>query len=118
MAVRLDIRPRLVLRDEPVAKVRRGVRLPPLTFPALGYWLAMGVLTYFFAHLAEHPLESAFASPDPELGRADTFEPASPPAVLRPALAPLPEPSPRLEPAPAVKAAPEPTPSAESKPEP
>lgn len=115
MAVRLDIRPRLVLRDEPVAKVRKVVRLPPLTFPALGYWLAMGALTYFFAHLGEHPLESAFASSDPEPTRPAAFAPEPPPPALPPALLPLPAASPPLEPAPAAA---EPASAAEPAPEP
>lgn len=113
MAVRLDIRPRLVLRDEPVAKVRRGPRLPPLTFPAVGYWLAMGALTYFFAHLGESPLEAAFASappepepalaPPPVVAPAPTFAPvATPPPPVAPA--PLPEPEPASEPALALEA--------------
>jgi hypothetical protein len=118
MAVRLDIRPRLVLRDEPVAKVRQVVRLPPLTFPALGYWLAMGALTYFFAHLGEHPLESALAAADPEPAGPATFAPEpQPPTLLPPALSPLPAPSPHLEPAPAA-AEPEPEPEPTAEPEP
>lgn len=116
MAVRLDIRPRLVLRDEPVAKVRQRVRLPPLTFPALGYWLAMGALTYFFAHLGEHPFESALASPDPAPAPAARLEPEPP--LPTPALSPLPEPSPRIEPAPAAEPEPQPARTAEPAPEP
>jgi hypothetical protein len=130
MAVRLDIRPRLVLRDEPVAKVRRGFRLPPLTLPAVGYWLAMGALTYFFAHLGESPLESAFASappepeptfapaPMPDVAPAPAHEPPPPPPVASP---PLPEPEPEPEPDLASEAptvAPEPEPKREPVPAP
>ncbi len=61
MAVRLDIRPRLRLPREPVAKVQRRRQLPPLTLPAVGYWIAMGALTYFFAHLDEPLFETAQA---------------------------------------------------------
>lgn len=62
MAVRIDIRPRIVLKDEQPAKPRRQWRMPPLALPAAGYWLAMGALTYFFAHLGPNPLENAWAS--------------------------------------------------------
>jgi hypothetical protein len=119
MAVRLDIRPRLVLRDEPVAKARRRMRLPPLTFPALGYWLAMGALTYFFAHMGEYPLDSAFASSEPEAPGTTGFEPEPAPAALpptppptpAPALPPLPEPSPQVEPASEPAPTPDPHPT-------
>jgi hypothetical protein len=85
MAVRLDIRPRLVLRDEPTAKARRRWRLPPLTVPAVTYWLAMAALTYGFARLGESPIEPALAS---EPLPAEPFEAAPPPA------SPVSEPSP------------------------
>jgi hypothetical protein len=69
MAVRLDIRPRLTLPREREAKVQRPSRLPPLTFPAVTYWIAMGALTYAFAHLDEPWFESASAAPvaEPEV---------------------------------------------------
>src|SRR6187397_2683788 len=81
MAVRLDIRPRLVLRDEPVAKARKRWRLPPLTVPAVAYWLGMAALTYAFSQLGKSPLESALAA-EPM--------PAAPPAELAPEPAPEP----------------------------
>ncbi len=62
VAVRIDIRPRLVPRDEQPAKPRRQWRMPPLAIPAAGYWLGMAALTYFFANLGESPLQSAWAS--------------------------------------------------------
>jgi hypothetical protein len=36
--------------------------LPPLALPAVGYWLAMGVLTYAFTQLGPYPLDEAVAS--------------------------------------------------------
>jgi hypothetical protein len=87
VAVRLDIRPRLTLPPERRAAPRRRFRLPPLALPAAGYWLAMGALTYAFAHLGSHPFDSAEASASP----------LSEPAVL-PA-APSEPPTPRNEPA-------------------
>lgn len=67
VAVRIDIRPRLTLRDEPRVKPRGRWRLPPLAVPATGYWLAMGALTYFFAHLGPSPLDLASAAPIEEI---------------------------------------------------
>lgn len=104
MAVRIDIRPRLTLRDEPKAKVRRGVRLPPLTLPSVAYWLAMGGLTYFFAHL-ENPLGSAAVAE------------ASPPREPAPALEPAPieaAPEPVAAPAPPIASPSEPPPNEET----
>lgn len=92
MAVRIDIRPRLTLRDEPLAPARRRFSLPPLALPATGYWLAMGALTYFFAHLGPSPLDVAdtidapvdvpvpFSVPDP----APALPPAAAAAVTVP----------------------------------
>jgi hypothetical protein len=102
VAVRIDIRPRLVLRDEQPAKPRRQWRMPPLALPAAGYWLAMAGLTYFFANLSTNPLESAWA--------AEVAEPSPPPIVNvnvpvpvpvpdLPPVTPAPE-APRSEPAP------------------
>jgi hypothetical protein len=65
VTVRIDIRPRLTLRDEPLVQPRRRFRLPPLAVPATGYWLAMGALTYFFAHLGPSPLDLAIDEPVP-----------------------------------------------------
>src|SRR5690242_2403240 len=85
MAVRLDIRPRLTLRDTRVTKARRRFRLPPLALPAAAYWVAMGGLTYVFAHLGEHPLETASA--------AELAPPPPPPPEAAPApIARAPEP--------------------------
>jgi hypothetical protein len=98
VAVRIDIRPRLVLKDEQPAKSRRRWRMPPLALPAAGYWLAMAGLTYFFANLSTNPLESAWA--------AEVAEPSPPPNVnvpvpvpALPPVTPAPE-APRSEPAP------------------
>lgn len=63
LAVHLAIRPRLRLPPEPPAARRKRWRLPPLALPAAGYWVAMAGLTYFFAHLGPHPLESLLAAP-------------------------------------------------------
>ena len=111
LAVRLDIRPRLVLPPERRAAKRRRFRLPPLALPATGYWLAMGALTYVFAHLGAHPLDSAEAS------LAERAEPAvlpAPPAELpgervEPAAAPASEPPAEAAPASEPVAAAEPT---------
>jgi len=83
VAVRLDIRPRLTLPPERRAAPRRRFRLPPLALPAAGYWLAMGALTYTFAHWGSHPFDSAEASASP-LSEPATL-PASPsePPTLR-----------------------------------
>jgi hypothetical protein len=89
MAVRLDIRPRLTLPREPVAKVQPRRQLPPLTLPAVGYWLAMGALTYFFAHLDEPLFETAQARVTEP---ADDTEPTSPVDV--PVNVPVPDPAP------------------------
>jgi hypothetical protein len=37
--------------------------MPPLAVPAVGYWLAMGALTYGFTRLGPHPLDPAEATP-------------------------------------------------------
>ncbi|HEX2870520.1 MAG TPA: hypothetical protein VHP33_04675 [Polyangiaceae bacterium] len=42
---------------------RRRWRLPPLAVPAVGYWLAMGALTYGFTQLGPNPLDEAVAPP-------------------------------------------------------
>ena len=92
MAVRLDIRPRLTLPREPVAKVQRRPRLPPLTLPAVGYWIAMGALTYFFAHLEEPLFETAQArvtEPAPEPAAPNVNVP-----VPDPTSTPTPSPTP------------------------
>ena len=56
--------------------------MPPLALPAAGYWLAMGALTYVFAHLGPHPLEptQAIAS------ERDSEQPEAPPAFEHPAV--------------------------------
>ncbi|HVY27754.1 MAG TPA: hypothetical protein VHB79_14465 [Polyangiaceae bacterium] len=92
--VHLDIRPRLRLPPEPPAAPRKRWRLPPLAVPAAGYWVLMGGLTYFFAHLGPHPLE-ALANPlDPAPSEAAPApreiappDPA-PVAALTPSIAP------------------------------
>src|SRR6187431_3127834 len=92
MAVRLDIRPRLVLRDEPAAKARKRWRLPPLTVPAVAYWLGMAALTYAFSQLGKAPLESALAAePMPAAPAELAPEPAR---ELRGAADPEPGPTP------------------------
>jgi hypothetical protein len=63
VAVHLDIRPRLTFPTEPRRAPRRRWRLPPLTVPAVGYWLAMGALTYGFTQLGPNPLDEAVAQP-------------------------------------------------------
>jgi hypothetical protein len=109
VAVRIDIRPRLTLRDEPKPKARRGFRLPPLTAPSVAYWIAMAGLTYCFAHL-ENPLASAVAAePTPVVEPAAA--PTSPPVLEA---APEPEPAPQ----PALASQAEALPSAEPQPTP
>jgi hypothetical protein len=96
LTVRLDIRPRLVLRDEPPrAARRRRLRLPPLAVPAVGYWLGMAALTYFFATLGPYPLdpiEPAEASTRAPLEAPPPPMPLEPPApsALPPPAAALP----------------------------
>ncbi len=80
MAVRLDIRPRIVLRDEPPATRRPRWRLPPLALPAAAYWALMAAATYFFAQLGPNPLDS--------IEPARAAEPAPPGAPAAPAPAP------------------------------
>ena len=104
VAVHLDIRPRLTLPPEPRARARRRWRLPPLAVPAVGYWLAMGALTYGFTRLGPNPLEGAL---EPAPTRASA--PAEPRGDGEPPLA-LPPP-PQTEPAP-----PAPPPVAEAAP--
>jgi hypothetical protein len=108
VAVRLDIRPRLTLPPERQARPRRRFRLPPLALPAAGYWLAMGALTYVFAHLGSHPFDSV------EAAVAEHAEPAALPApadeqpitpvepAAEPVAATAPEAAPATEPEPAV----------------
>jgi len=94
LAVHLDIRPRLTFPTEPTARVRRRWRLPPLALPAVGYWLAMGALTYGFMQLGPHPLDEAFAMPEAAMApppaaprRESEATPAEPPPVEAPPLA-------------------------------
>jgi hypothetical protein len=84
LAVRLDIRPRLTLPPERVVAplTRRSWRMPPLALPAAGYWLAMGALTYVFAHLGPHPLEPTEVA----AAERDTEQPDAPPAFERQAV--------------------------------
>jgi hypothetical protein len=86
VAVHLDIRPRLTFPTEPRRAPRRRWRLPPLAVPAVGYWLAMGALTYAFTRLGPNPLDEAVA------------QPAAPPAQPAPAA----EPQTQVEMAPAT----------------
>jgi len=118
VAVHLDIRPRLPrlgLPPEPPAARRKRWRLPPLAVPAAGYWVLMGGLTYFFAHLGPHPLE-ALANP---LEPAPSEAPPAPREIATPDPAPVAavapsineaEPAPRAEPAPEPPSAAEPPP--------
>jgi hypothetical protein len=48
--------------------------LPPLAVPALGYWLAMGALTYGFTKLGPHPLDDAEAAARPQAAPTSTQE--------------------------------------------
>lgn len=105
MAVRLDIRPRLVLRDEPAAKARKRWRLPPLTVPAVTYWIGMAALTYAFARLGSAPVEPALAS---EPARFDAVREPEPAAAPEPTPTPAPEPIAALATPPAAEVAPEP----------
>lgn len=99
MAVRIDIRPRITLREERSAP-RRRFQLPPLTLPAVGYWAAMAALTYFFAGLGDKSFDSARAAASevvdrapPEPLRAEAPEPPTPPLAATTASA-EPEPAP------------------------
>jgi hypothetical protein len=87
----------------------------------------MAGLTYAFAHLGAHPLESALASPaepaatpaPPVLQPAPVSEPASAPlADTARTLAPAPDPEPAPEPEPATAQLSEPEPSRERAPSP
>ncbi len=53
--------------------------MPPLALPAAGYWLAMGALTYGFAHLGPYPLE-----PTPAEAERGPEQPAAAPAAFAP----------------------------------
>ena len=88
LAVHLDIRPRLTLPAEPHARApgKQRWRLPPLALPAVGYWLAMGALTYGFTRLGPHPLE---AGPEPSLAAEGPTRPAAEPRT-EPELGPVP----------------------------
>lgn len=113
LAVHLAIRPRLPrlgLPPEPQAVRRKRWRLPPLALPTAGYWALMAGLTYAFAHLGAHPLESALASPaEPEgMPAPPAVQPAP---VSEPAPAPLADAAPALVPAPAAEPEPEPEPA-------
>lgn len=105
MAVRLAIRPRLKLPAEPVAKLRRGPRLPPLTIPAVIYWIGMGALTYGFTQLGENPLQAASLSLDTGPAQLEMNTEPPLPSQPEPGSAPgeLPEPPPRSS-APALAA--------------
>lgn len=88
VAVHLDIRPRLTFPTEPRRAARRRWRLPPLAVPAVGYWLAMGALTYGFTRLGPNPLDEAVAQPAaPAALPAPITEPQSP-VEMAPAVAP------------------------------
>jgi hypothetical protein len=114
VAVHLDIRPRLTFPKERPAAVRRRWRLPPLALPALGYWLAMGALTYGFTQLGPHPLDEALAAARPEPAAPRNEEPRreseEPPLAapqlpeVEPQVAPPSEPEPATEPEPAAAA--------------
>ncbi len=114
MAVRLDIRPRLVLRDEPEAKARKRWRLPPLTVPAVTYWAGMAALTFAFARLGSGPVEPVLASEPVRVDAVHEPEPAAPPEPI-----PAPPPVAALAVPQAAEVAPEPQPAepAESEPE-
>jgi hypothetical protein len=112
LAVHLAIRPRLTLPAEPRAAVRRRWRMPPLALPAVGYWLAMGALTYGFTRLGPHPLDPAeVTSTSHQTERAPSVPPLDPPAdfetpasetPLATAPPPITEPPSVAEPAPVV----------------
>jgi hypothetical protein len=89
VAVRIDIRPRLTLRDEPRVKPRRRWRLPPLAVPATGYWLAMAALTYFFAHLGPSPLDLASAAPIEDVSNGPALAPVRLPVTVPDVAAPV-----------------------------
>lgn len=95
VAVHLDIRPRLTFPTEPRRAPRRRWRLPPLAVPAVGYWLAMGALTYGFTQLGPNPLEEAVAQPAalaaPAAPAAEQqtqveLAPVAPPAAAQPSV--------------------------------
>jgi hypothetical protein len=85
--------------------------LPPLAVPAVGYWLAMGALTYGFTKLGPHPLDDDQSAASQVAGR--TPSPEAPREVSAPRLA---EPPPAEAPPPS---APEPAsaPTAPSEPD-
>ncbi len=117
MVVRLEIRPRLQLREDPKPTARRATRLSPWVLPAVAYWLAISGLTYLLLHWGESSPEQAHASVRPEppaleapATRALPMAHAFPAAHALPAAATAAEPSRASEAAPLAPAdaAPEP----------
>lgn len=87
--------------------------MPPLALPAAGYWLAMGALTYGFAHLGPHPLEPAEIvaferAPEPPPTVRSVEPEAIPESVTPPTQVPAapPVPTEAAPPPPATEAAP------------
>lgn len=113
LVVHLDIRPRLRLPPEPPAAPRPRWRLPPLALPAAGYWVLMGGLTYFFAHLGPHPLEALAnpaepppSEPTPTAPRGVATADPAPVAAVAPSIPPsITETEPAAEPVPAAEPA-------------
>src|SRR5882724_10417006 len=105
MPLELALRPRIRLRDDFAAPPRRSrLRLPRFALPVLGYWLAIGGITYALIHAHDSP------DPPPVAGEpAAAFEPQ---ADVAASVVPS-EP----EPTSVVSAAP-PLPTAEAEPEP
>ena len=97
MPLEFALRPRIRLRDDFAAPPRRSrLRLPRLALPVLGYWLAVGGITYALVH--------AHDSPDTAPLAAESVAASEPPADVVP-------PTPANEPEPAA-VAPEPEPNA------
>jgi hypothetical protein len=106
MPLEFALRPRIRLRDDFAAPPRRSrLRLPRFALPVLGYWLAVGGITYALIH-GHDSTDSDPAADEPVVvasePQADRVVPAAPP-----------EP----EPTPVVAAAP-PVMTAEAEPEP
>ncbi|HEY1537285.1 MAG TPA: hypothetical protein VGF76_24860 [Polyangiaceae bacterium] len=99
MPLEFALRPRIRLRDDFAAPPHRSrLRLPRFALPVLGYWLAIGGISYALVHAhdstdAAPPADEPVAAVEPQ---AD---------VLAPALPSEPEPTPAVAAAPAVATA-------------
>jgi hypothetical protein len=106
MPLEFALRPRIRLRDDSAAPPRRSrLRLPKLALPVLGYWLAIGGISYALVHAHDSPDTASVAEE-----RGAVAEPQA--NVMAPALPSEPEPTSLVAAAPPVTTAePEPEPA-------